>query len=92
MHLIKDQLVAYKSDTFIGTWWSTLSGYVNRLRGYYSVKEHLDGYQNGTLKSWYFIPDERVDEMQVYWPVRQPLYMREFPTSWRNIDQDVDAI
>jgi hypothetical protein len=25
-----DQLVAYKSRVFFGTWWSTLSGYVNR--------------------------------------------------------------
>jgi hypothetical protein len=41
MHLIKDinpnyygmldQLVAYKGEVFFGTWFSTLSGYVNRL-------------------------------------------------------------
>jgi hypothetical protein len=28
-----DQLVAYKSRVFIGTWFSTFSGYINRLRG-----------------------------------------------------------
>jgi hypothetical protein len=28
-----DQLVSYKSRVFIGTWFSTFSGYINRLRG-----------------------------------------------------------
>ena len=28
-----DQLVCYKSRVFIGTWFSTFSGYINRLRG-----------------------------------------------------------
>ena len=84
-----DQLVSYKSDIFIGTWWSTFTGYVNRMRGYYIAKNKLDGYEDGTMKSWYFTPDERIDEMQVYWPVRLPIYMREFPTSWRDIDKDI---
>lgn len=84
-----DQLVASKGEKFIGTWWSTLSGYINRMRGYYSVKNKLPGFKDGIINSWYFIPDQRQDEMQVFWPVRKPLYMREFPTSWRDIDEGV---
>ena len=33
-----DQLAAYKSQVFFGTFWSTMSGYVNRMRGYYIGK------------------------------------------------------
>ena len=38
-----DQLVASKGRTFIGTFYSTFSGYINRLRGYYSQKDRLEG-------------------------------------------------
>ena len=43
-----DQLVASKGRVFFGTWWSTLSGYVNRMRGYYISKHGLDGHEDGT--------------------------------------------
>lgn len=82
-----DQLVVYKSRVFVGTWWSTFSGYINRLKGYFITKYELEGYENGTMKSWYFAPEERIDEMQYYWPSRPPYYMREFPTAWRDIDK-----
>ena len=82
-----DQLVVYKSRVFVGTWWSTFSGYINRLKGYFISKYKLEGYENGTMKSWYFAPEERIDEMQYYWPSRPPYYMREFPTAWRDIDK-----
>lgn len=51
-----DQLVASKGRVFIGTWWSTLSGYVNRMRGYYIAKHKLEGYKDGTMESYYFFP------------------------------------
>jgi len=87
-----DQLVAYKSRLFYGTWWSTLSGYVNRMRGYYIAKHKLDGYKDGTMRSWYFTPEERVLQMRSYIPVRKPIYCREFPISWRDIDKGIDEI
>ena len=87
-----DQLVAYKSRVFYGTWWSTLSGYVNRMRGYYIAKHKLVGYVDGTMKSWYFTPEERVLQMREYIPVRKPIYCREFPISWRDIDQGIDDL
>jgi len=87
-----DQLVAYKSRVFYGTWWSTLSGYVNRMRGYYIAKHGLEGHEDGTMLSWYFTPSERVEQMRSYIPVRKPIYCREFPTSWRDIDRGIDEI
>ena len=61
-----DQLVAYKSRVFFGTWWSTLSGYVNRMRGYYITKHKLEGYKDGSLPSYYFMPEGRVNDMRQY--------------------------
>ena len=45
------RLIAYKSRVFYGTWWSTLSGYVNRMRGYYIAKHKLEGHADGTMVS-----------------------------------------
>jgi len=87
-----DQLVASKGRVFFGTWWSTLSGYVNRMRGYYIAKQKLDGYRDGTQESYYFFPDERFNQMKQYMPVKKPIYMREFPISWRDIDKGIDEI
>ena len=61
-----DQLVAYKSRVFFGTWWSTLSGYVNRMRGYYITKHKLEGYKDGSLPSYYFMPEGKVNDMRQY--------------------------
>eukprot|EP00804_Cyclotella_cryptica_P021006 CCRYP_009319-RB/>CCRYP_009319-RB protein AED:0.27 eAED:0.27 QI:0/0.6/0.5/1/0.6/0.5/6/31/425 len=87
-----DQLVSYKSRVFYGTWWSTLSGYVNRMRGYYITKHKLEGWQDGTMKSWYFTPEERRLQMRTYIPVRKPIYCKEFAIAWRDIDQGIDEL
>jgi hypothetical protein len=29
-----EQIVAANGEAFIGTWWSTFTGYINRMRGY----------------------------------------------------------
>ena len=102
MHLIEDmnpnyygmldQLVAYKGEVFFGTWFSTLSGYINRMRGYYSTKKQLDGYTIGKLPSYYFVPSDRKFEMTVYKPVRLPIYMREFPVCWRDIEKGITEL
>lgn len=102
MHLIEginpnyygmlDQLVAYKGRVFFGTWFSTLSGYINRMRGYYAAKHQLEGYEKGILPSYYFVPNQKKMQMAKYMPIKKPIYMREFPTSWRDIDKSVDKM
>jgi len=87
-----DQLIASKGRVFFGTWWSTLSGYVNRMRGHYIAKHKLEGYEDGTMESYYFFPDERKEQMKKYYPVKKPIYMREFPTSWLDIDKGIEEM
>mmetsp|Transcript_61717 Transcript_61717/g.72122 ORF Transcript_61717/g.72122 Transcript_61717/m.72122 type:complete len:177 (-) Transcript_61717:66-596(-) len=84
-----DQLIASKGRVFFGTWFSTFSGYINRMRGYYTTKKKIGEYQDGLMTSWYFYPPDRKFEMVQYKSVRLPIYMREFPTAWRDIDKDV---
>jgi hypothetical protein len=87
-----DQLVASKGRVFVGTWFSTLSGYVNRMRGYSSVKNKLEGHEFGRLQSYYFTPKPRKLQMTKYMAVKLPIYMREFPTSWRDIDKGIEDL
>mmetsp|Transcript_25212 Transcript_25212/g.36969 ORF Transcript_25212/g.36969 Transcript_25212/m.36969 type:complete len:317 (-) Transcript_25212:129-1079(-) len=87
-----DQIICTRSRYFFGTWWSTFSGYINRIRGYHGEKRVLPGYENGLLPSWYFAPLDKKDEMRVYWPSRKRFFMREFPTSWRDIDKGVEEL
>ena len=88
-----DQLIASRGRIFFGTWFSTLSGYINRMRGYASQKDKLDGYLLGKLNSYYFNPSDREKyQMVVYKPVKLPIYMREFPVSFRDIDRNIEDI
>jgi len=89
---ILDQLIASKGNIFFGTWWSSLTGYANRMRGYYITKHRLEGYENGTMRSYYFVPKDKKYQMIHYKAVKQPLYMREFPTAWRDIDEGIREI
>jgi hypothetical protein len=49
-----DQLVASRGNIFFGCWFSTFTGYINRIRGYHSVKDQLPGYQLGVLPTTYY--------------------------------------
>ena len=84
-----EQLIAARGEIFIGTYLSTFSAHINRLRGYYSTKNKLEGYQDGTLNSFYFT--HPTDIMRKYNPVHGPYWGHEFPVGWRDIDKDVGA-
>ena len=86
-----DQLIASKGRTFFGTFYSTFTGYINRMRVYASTKFDLPGGNNGTINSYYFLPSARKEDMVHYRPVKGPFYSREFPTAWYNIDKDVTS-
>ena len=63
------------------------------MRGYRSQKDKLDGYLLGKLNSYYFNPSDREKyQMVVYKPVKLPIYMREFPVSFRDIDRSIEDI
>ena len=68
------------------------SGYINRLRGYHTDRLKLPGFEHGLIHSYYYAPSEHKMSMRQYWPVSGAVYAREFPMSWRNIDQGIDEL
>ena len=88
-----DQLVAAKGDTFVGTYFSTFTGYINRLRGYHAQARALPGYLDGTINSFYYAPQSHASvrkAMRKYHAVEPPFWQQEFAVSWRDIDHDVE--
>lgn len=83
---LAEQLVASRARVFYGTYYSTFSAYIVRLRGYYSVKENQPG-MSGTLQNTYFLPAQWKNEMTTYQAIHVPFYAREFPIAWRDIDR-----
>ena len=84
---LAEQLVASRSRVFFGTYFSSFSAYIGRLRGYYSVKENQSGYMSGKLQNTYFLPTKWKKEMTIYQAVHAPYFAREFPIAWRDIDR-----
>ena len=74
-----DQRVASRGETFIGTYHSTFTGYINRMRGYHSQKDKLTGYQKGIISSYYYAPHHNKRDMRHYSPIVGPVWAREFP-------------
>ncbi len=83
-----DQLVCVSGRTFFGTWFSTFTGYINRLRGYHTDRRaRLQGLpRDGIVDSYYFARKEDKDKMREYWPIKNPFYSREYPVAWRDLD------
>jgi len=87
-----DQLVASRGKTFHGVFLSTFTGYINRLRGYYSTKERLPGYKDGIIESYHFVRPADKLLYKSYHPFENPSFMREYPICWRDIDQGIDVL
>lgn len=88
-----DQIIASRGRIFFGTFYSTLSGYIFRMRGYFAAKRNFSPSWDGGLKnSFYFNPrnGDRKMEMMHYMPLRKLFFAREFPTSWFGIDSDIE--
>jgi hypothetical protein len=74
-----DTLIASRGTIFAGTWFSTFSGYIVRLRGYYGMSKF----------STYYSYLERKYFMHSWMNVGEgSLYAREYPTGWTGIDGD----
>jgi hypothetical protein len=87
-----DQLVASRARVFFGCWFSTFSGYINRIRGYQADRLKLKGYRHGLIDSYYYAPSLFKHRMRGYWPPSGALYAREFPVSWRDIDRGINEL
>mmetsp|Transcript_25928 Transcript_25928/g.36538 ORF Transcript_25928/g.36538 Transcript_25928/m.36538 type:complete len:276 (-) Transcript_25928:89-916(-) len=86
-----DQLIASRGRTFIGTYYSTFTGYIHRLRGHHYQKHKLPGYENGTLKGYYYVPQRHIHHMDQYMAISPPMWAREFPVGWRDIDKGIGS-
>ena len=73
-----EQQVAARARVFIGTWWSTFTGYIIRLRGYITP--------GAASASWYFM-HEYMNEMQTYQEPEGAGWWREWPPAWTGIDK-----
>jgi len=74
-----ETVVASRASVFAGTWFSTFSGYIIRLRGYYGMSKHFSYYS--WLKRKYF--------MNSWMDVGDgSYYAREYPVAWTSIDGD----
>jgi len=73
-----DTIVASRGRAFAGTWFSTFSGYINRMRGYHGM----------TMKdSWYsFLPKKRA--LHTWKNDSKFVYSYEWPLGWMGIDGD----
>ncbi|VEU44070.1 unnamed protein product [Pseudo-nitzschia multistriata] len=96
-----DQLVASRGEHFVGTYYSTFTGYINRLRGYHSQKHYNPNLVNslrkppreakGIIPSWFYSPKTKIGVYQRYAPVGSTFFEMEYPLAWRNIDFGVGA-
>ena len=76
-----DTIVASRSRAFAGTWFSTFSGYINRMRGYHGMS---------MKDSWYsFLPKKTA--VHRWDNSTRGLYAFEWPTGWVGIDADKPA-
>lgn len=88
-----DQLVASRGRVFFGCYWSTFTGYINRIRGYHSVKDKAPGYEDGVLPTtYYYATLDKKFIMHTYAPLRGGFFNRENPTSWRDINKGIGML
>lgn len=88
-----DQLIASRGDVFVGAYYSTFTGYINRMRGYHAQKDPtLEGYDQGVMKSYYYVPAHMANLrtiLQQYGAVQPAFWAQEFPVAWRDLDHNV---
>ena len=60
------------------------------MRGYHSVRDKLPGHEDGLLpNSYYYVPKGQQLVMHKYAPLHGAFFNREFPTSWRQLDEGI---
>ena len=74
-----DTIIASRGRAFAGTFFSTFSGYINRLRGYHGMS---------MKDSWYSLL-ERKTRMHEWEDIDHYVFSYEWPTGWVGIDADV---
>ena len=84
-----DQLVASRGRTFVGLFFSTFTGYITRMRAYHAMNDKIPGYEEGIQPSYYYADHEFKYSLRQYRSMSWPIWAREYPVAWRDIDHDV---
>ena len=74
-----DTIVSSRGRIFAGTWFSTFSGYINRMRGYHGIS------MNNSYYSW--LP--RKEAVHKWDDSDGSKYAFEWPSGWMGIDSDI---
>lgn len=74
-----EQIITSRGKVFVGTYYSTFTGYIMRLRGYRSQKDKAPGYEKGEIDSYYYVPKQTKFAVKEYRSVAPPYWAREFP-------------
>ena len=85
-----DQLIASKGRVFFGTYHSTFTGYIDRMRGYHVEKNKEEGYEDGLMLNSYFFLKLFKNKKRTFASPRTT-FSREFPIAWRDIDYGVNS-
>jgi len=82
-----DQRIASRGRTFFGTYYSTFTGFITRMRGYHDQLDSEEYVRTGDSPSYYFVPKRFLNSVHHYKGLHGPFWAREFPVSWRDIDR-----
>jgi hypothetical protein len=85
-HGLVEQRIASRGRTFIAAFGSSFSDYIDRMRGYHSQLDKADGYVTGKINSYFYAPKYMKYAYREYRSISFPMYAREFPVGWRDID------
>mmetsp|Transcript_11694 Transcript_11694/g.15268 ORF Transcript_11694/g.15268 Transcript_11694/m.15268 type:complete len:621 (-) Transcript_11694:154-2016(-) len=75
-----DQIISSYGRIFFGTWFSTFTGYITRMRGYLGFENRSNWYFHKPKKEAFQHHDKE------WWP-DTPFYKREWPVAWTDIDE-----
>jgi len=87
-----DQRIASRGETFIGCYYSTFTGYINRMRGYHNQLSKGEGWEDGIIQSYYYIPKAHKLDVREYRPITPAMWAREFPVGWRDLDRGIEGL
>jgi hypothetical protein len=74
-----DAIVASRGRAFVGTYYSTFTGYITRMRGYHGMSK---------LTNWYSWNPKKLEMQQGEFFAPASSFEREYPVGWVDIDGD----
>jgi len=73
-----EQMITSHGDKFVGTWFSTFTSYITRLRAYNGKPDD---------SNFYYAPPQHHRDFEAFMMPHSPYYPREWPLAWEGIDR-----